>query len=31
VKGTQGVLDAPNPSPDQIADAVERLVQRAKL
>jgi hypothetical protein len=28
VKGTRGVMDSPDPSPDQVADAVERLVQR---
>jgi hypothetical protein len=30
MQGATGVLDAPNPSPEQIADAVERLVQRMK-
>jgi hypothetical protein len=28
VKGTRGVLDSPDPSPEQVADAVEKLVQR---
>jgi len=30
LKGSQGVLDAPNPSPEQVADAVEKLVERLK-
>jgi hypothetical protein len=30
LKGTQGVMDAPNPTPEQVAEAVERLVQRVK-
>jgi hypothetical protein len=30
LRGTAGVLDAPNPSPEEIATAVERLVQRVK-
>jgi hypothetical protein len=30
VKGARGVIDSPNPSPDDIAEAVERLVQRVK-
>jgi hypothetical protein len=28
VRGVAGVLDAPDPSPNQVADAVERLVKR---
>jgi hypothetical protein len=30
LKGCQGVLDAPDPTPEQVADAVERLVERMK-
>jgi hypothetical protein len=30
LQGANGVLTAPDPSPEQIADAVERLVQRLK-
>jgi hypothetical protein len=30
LKGAQGVLDSPDPSPDQVADAVQRLVDRVK-
>lgn len=30
LKGTTGVLDAPDPSPEDVAAAVERLVQRVK-
>jgi hypothetical protein len=30
VTGTKGVLDAPDPTPEQVAEAVERLVQRVK-
>ena len=30
MKGSAGVLDAPDPSPEQVAEAVERLVQRVK-
>jgi hypothetical protein len=30
LKGTQGVIDSPNPSPEQVAEAVERLVKRVK-
>lgn len=31
LQGAQGVLDAPDPSAEQVTDAVERLVQRVKL
>ena len=30
VIGAKGVLDAPDPTPEQVAEAVERLVQRVK-
>lgn len=30
VKGIRGVMEAPDPSPAEVADFVERLVQRAK-
>jgi len=30
LQGTQGVLEAPDPSPEQVADAVQRLVERMK-
>ena len=30
MKGTAGVLDSPDPSPEQVADAVERLVAKVK-
>jgi microsomal dipeptidase-like Zn-dependent dipeptidase len=30
VTGAKGVLDAPDPTPEQVAEAVERLVQRVK-
>jgi hypothetical protein len=30
VKGARGVLDDPNPTPDQVAEAVQRLVERVK-
>lgn len=30
MKGSQGVLDSPDPSPEQVADAVEKLMQRVK-
>lgn len=30
LKGTQGVLDSPDPSPEEVAAAVERLVQRVE-
>jgi len=31
LKGTKGVMDSPDPTPEQVAEAVERLVQRVKL
>jgi hypothetical protein len=30
LKGSQGVLDAPDPSPDQVVEAVQRLVDKVK-
>jgi hypothetical protein len=30
VKGAHGVCDAPDPSPEQVADAIERLVKKVK-
>jgi len=30
VKGVNGVCDAPDPSPEQVAEAVERLMKRVK-
>lgn len=30
VKGVNGVCDSPDPSPEEVAAAVERLVQRVK-
>jgi hypothetical protein len=30
LRGSRGILDQPDPSPEQVADAVERLVQRLK-
>lgn len=30
VKGSQNVLDAPDPTPEQVAEAVQRLVDRSK-
>lgn len=30
LKGARGVCESPDPSPEQVADAVERLVQRVK-
>ena len=30
VKGVNGVCDAPDPSPEEVAAAVERLMQRVK-
>jgi len=30
LKGVQGVCDSPDPSPEEVAAAVERLVQRVK-
>lgn len=30
LRGTQGILESPDPSPDQVADAVQRLVDRVK-
>lgn len=30
MKGAQGVLDSPDPTPEEVAAAVERLVQRVK-
>ena len=30
LKGTRGVLESPDPSPEEIAAAVERLVERIK-
>ena len=30
LKGINGVCDAPDPTPEEVADAVERLVQRVK-
>jgi hypothetical protein len=30
VKGAQGVMDAPDPSPEQVVEYVERLTQRVK-
>lgn len=30
VKGVQGVCDSPDPSPEEVAAAVERLVQKVK-
>ena len=30
IKGTRGVIDAPDPTPDQVAEAVQRLVERMK-
>jgi hypothetical protein len=30
IRGTQNVFDSPDPSPDQVADAVQRLVDRVK-
>jgi hypothetical protein len=30
LKGATGVMDAPDPTPEQVADAVERLVARVK-
>ena len=30
LKGIQGVCDAPDPSPEQVADAVEKLLQRVR-
>jgi hypothetical protein len=30
LKGVNGVANAPDPSPEQVADMVERLVQRVK-
>ena len=29
-KGAQGVLDAPDPTPEQVTEAVQRLVDRVK-
>jgi hypothetical protein len=29
-RGVQGVCESPDPSPEQVADAVERLVQKVK-
>jgi hypothetical protein len=30
VKAVRGVFDSPDPTPEQVADAVERLMQRVK-
>lgn len=30
LKGVKGICEAPDPSPEQVADAVEKLVQRVK-
>lgn len=30
LKGSQGVIDAPNPTPEQVADAVQKLVEKVK-
>jgi hypothetical protein len=30
VKGARGVLDSPNPTPEEVTVAVERLVQKVK-
>jgi hypothetical protein len=30
LKGTQGVLDQPDPTPEQVAEAVQRLVEKVK-
>jgi hypothetical protein len=30
LQGTKGILESPDPSPDQVANAVQRLVDRIK-
>ena len=30
LKGCQGVMDTPDPTPEQVADAVERLIGKVK-
>lgn len=30
MQGSRDVMDAPNPSPEQVADAVQRLVDRSR-